>query len=66
MYLSLQAGDTPLMEAASRGNVECLQLLLDKGADVNQQNKASLFHHEIVEFDQNLIRALSLMRMRNT
>ena len=47
MYLSLQYGRSPLMEAASRGNEQCLQLLLDKGADVSQQDKASSFHHEM-------------------
>ena len=47
MYLSLQDGWSPLMEAISRGNVECLQLLLDKGADVNRQDKVSSFHHEM-------------------
>ena len=48
VYLSLQYGRSPLMEAASRGNVKCLQLLLEKGADVNQQNKVSSFHHEMM------------------
>ena len=47
MYLCLQNGDTALLEAVSKGNVECFQLLLDKGVDVNQQNKASSFHHEM-------------------
>ena len=47
MYLSLQDGRSPLMVVASEGNVECLQLLLDKGADVNQQDKVSSFHHEM-------------------
>ena len=35
------------MEAAIRGIVKCLQLLLDKGADVNHQDKVSSFHHEM-------------------
>ena len=35
------------MVTLSKGNVQCFQLLLDKGADVNQQNKVSLFHHEV-------------------
>ena len=47
VYLSLQYGWFPLLEAASTGDVECLQLLLDKGADVNHQNKVSSFHHEM-------------------
>ena len=48
MYLSLQYGRSQLMVAASRGDVECLQLLLDKGADVNHKDKASSFHHEMM------------------
>ena len=47
MYLSLQDGRSPLMVVASRGDVECLQLLLDKGADVSHQDKVSSFHHEM-------------------
>ena len=47
VYLSLQDGRFPLMVATSRGNVQCLQRLLEKGADVNQQNKVSSFHHEM-------------------
>ena len=47
VYLCLQNGQSPLMEAASRGDVECIQLLVDKGADVIQQNKVSSFYHEM-------------------
>ena len=47
VYLCLQDGQSPLMEALSGGNVECLQLLLDKGADVNQLYKVSSCHHEM-------------------
>ena len=32
---------SPLMMALSRGNFEIVKLLLDKGADVNSQNKVS-------------------------
>ena len=47
MSLSLQDGRFPLMVALSKGNVQCLQLLLDMGADVNHQDKVSSFHHEM-------------------
>ena len=47
MYLSLQYGRSPLLVAESGGNVKCLQLLLDKGADVSHQDEASSFHHEM-------------------
>ena len=45
--LSLQDGWSPLLEAASWGNVQCLQLLLDRGAYVSHQDKVSSFHHEM-------------------
>ena len=32
---------------ASWGDVQCVQLLLDKGADVNHQDKVGSFHHEM-------------------
>ena len=35
------------MEAASREDVVCVQLLLDKGADVRYQDEVSSFHHEM-------------------
>ena len=43
MHLSLQDGDTPLMAASRRGHVRCVQLLLDRGAQVDHQNKVSAF-----------------------
>ena len=39
MTYSLQYGNTPLMEASVKGHVECVKTLLDKGAEVNQQDK---------------------------
>ena len=40
MHLSLQDGDTPLIVATLEGYV---QLLLDRGAQVDHQNKVSAF-----------------------
>ena len=41
MHLSLQDGDTPLMVASREGHDGCVQLLLDRGAQVDHQNKVS-------------------------
>ena len=41
MHLSLQDGRTPLMEASGGGIVECVKLLLDRGAQANHQCKVS-------------------------
>ena len=43
MYLSLQNGDTPLMMALQCSRVEYVQLLLDRGAQVDHQTKVSAF-----------------------
>ena len=43
IHLSLQNGDTPLMVAAHVGFDGCVQLLLDRCAQVNHQNKVSTF-----------------------
>ena len=39
--LSLQEGSTALMRASNAGHMECVTILLDKGADVNIQNDVS-------------------------
>ena len=39
MHLSLQDGWTALMVASQAVHMECVELLLDKGAKVNTQNK---------------------------
>ena len=41
MHLSLQGGRTPLMEASAKGHVGFVQLLLDRDAQVNRQDKVS-------------------------
>ena len=41
MHLSLKDGDTPLMVALQCRQDECVQLLLDRGAQVDHQNKVS-------------------------
>ena len=43
MHLSLQDGDTPLMVATRKGRDRCVQLLLDRGAQVDHQNEVSAF-----------------------
>ena len=41
MHLSLQGIGTALMMASQAGHIECVNVLLDKGADVNMQNMVS-------------------------
>ena len=41
VYLSLQDGQTVLMLASSEGHSECVKDLLDKGAEINMQDKVS-------------------------
>ena len=46
MHLSLQYGNTPLIEASSGGHYGCVQLLLDRGAQTDHQNKVSAFRDQ--------------------
>ena len=46
MHLSLQDGDTPLMVALRHGDEWCVPLLLNRGAQVNHQNKVSAFRDQ--------------------
>ena len=41
MQLSLQNGGTPLIRASEAGHMECVQVLLDKGAIVDMQSMVS-------------------------
>ena len=41
VYLYLQNGESPLILASYGGHLEIVKLLLDKGAEVNHQNKVS-------------------------
>ena len=40
-FLSLQDKETALMKASKAGHMECVKVLLDKGAEVNMQNIVS-------------------------
>ena len=41
MHFCLQDGRTPLIEASGGGHVECVKLLLDRGAQANHRSKVS-------------------------
>ena len=41
MQLSLQGEETALMKASTAGHMECVQVLLDKGANVKKQTWVS-------------------------
>ena len=41
MHLPFQYGETALMNASGSGHMECVKVLLDRGADVNMQIKVS-------------------------
>ena len=56
MQLSLQYGWTALMMA---GHIECVQVLLDKGADVNIHDKVSGVIIQCVHAMQHVLRVPS-------
>ena len=41
MHLSLQDGGIALMKASQAGHIECVKVLLDKGAEVNLHDHVS-------------------------
>ena len=45
MHLSLQWKETALMKALEAGHMECVQVLLDKGADVNMKTVSGVIIH---------------------
>ena len=47
MTLSLQYGDTPLIAASLTGHVDCVKLLLERGAQANHQRNVSAVHDVI-------------------
>jgi ankyrin repeat protein len=43
-----EVGDTPLIKACQRGHVETARVLLDHGANVDQQNNVSSKIHNTI------------------
>ena len=41
LHLSLQNGWTALIKASEAGKVECVKVLLDRGAEINMQSNVS-------------------------
>ena len=56
MHLSLQGGETALMKASHAGHMECVQVLLDNGADVKMQDKVSGINIHCVHATQHVPR----------
>ena len=50
IYSTLQNGWTALMKASSKGHVECVNLLLNKGASVNLLDEVSAVSHQVLSF----------------
>ena len=44
MLISLQWGETALINASEAGKVECVKLLLETGVQVNVQSNVSTVH----------------------
>ena len=50
MYFSLKSGVTALQIASSGGHVEYVKLLLDKGANIDLQDKVSAVSQSIIVY----------------
>ena len=50
MHLSLQDRYTPLMEASHGGHDGCVQLLLDRGAQIDHQDNVSAFRDQPMQY----------------
>ena len=48
MYFSLQRGWTALMKASLQGQIGCVELLLDKGANADLSDKVSAVSHQVL------------------
>ena len=48
MYFCLQDGVTALMMASREGRVDCVKLLLDKGASADLLDKVSAGSHQVL------------------
>ena len=48
VYFSLQRGQTALMVASRGGHVECVKLLLEKGASVDLMDEVSAGSHQLL------------------
>ena len=55
MHLSVQYGQTSLMKASARGHVGCVQLLLDRGAQANLQNKVSVVQSHVPLCEEGIV-----------
>ena len=48
MYFSLQRVRTALMKASLQGQIGCVELLLDKGANADLSDKVSAVSHQVL------------------
>ena len=53
MHLSFQYGETALIWASREGRMECVKVLLDRGAKVNMQDQVSA-----ISFEEGTVREM--------